>query len=88
MIPSRIFNSGKPVVQIINDTDIGINLQSNHVIGNAIEVNTILSDNELTIASANQEKCSIMPEMNLVDQKCPNKLIRINPEYPVICKFY
>ena len=31
-------------MQIVNDTDVGINLQSNHVIGSAFEVDTILSD--------------------------------------------
>ena len=52
LIPSCIFNSGKPVMQIINYIDIGINLQSNHVFGSATEVDTILSDNRLTNASA------------------------------------
>ena len=33
LIPSWISNSGKPVVQVINDTDNGKTLQSNHVIG-------------------------------------------------------
>ena len=55
---------------MVNDTDIGLNLQSDYVIGSAIEVDTILSDNRLTNASANQEKCSVMPEIKSVDLEC------------------
>ena len=51
------------------------------MIGNAIEVYTILSDNKL-IPSANQKKCSVMPETNSVDQKCPkidqSKIIQVS----------
>ena len=97
LIPSYIFHSGKPIVQTVNDTDIGINVQSNHVIGSAIEVDTILSDNRLTNASANQEKCSVMPETNSDDQECSKsdqsrimqvskETNRINLKYPLICK--
>ena len=28
LIPNCIFDSGKPIVQIVNDTDIEVNLQS------------------------------------------------------------
>ena len=37
------------------------------MIGSAIEVDTVLSDNRRTNASANQEKCSVMPETKSVD---------------------
>ena len=43
-----IFDSGKPIVQIVNDTDIEVNLQSDYVIGSATEVDKILSVNKLT----------------------------------------
>ena len=83
-IPSSIFNSGKPIVQIVNDTDIGDNLQSNHVIGSAIEADTVLSDNRLINASANQEKCSVMPETKSADQECPkiyqSKIMQVSKE--------
>ena len=37
-----------------------------YVIGRAIEVDKILSDNRLTNASASQVKCSVMPETKLI----------------------
>ena len=70
LIPNCIFDSGKPIVQIVNDSDIEVNLQSDYVIGSAIEVDKILSDNRLTNASASQEKCSVMPETRSVDLVC------------------
>ena len=70
LIPNCIVDSGKPIVQVVNDSDIEVNLQSDYVIGSAIEVDTILSDNKLTNASANQEKCSVMLETKSVDQEC------------------
>ena len=84
LIPNCIFNSGKPIVQIVNDTDIGVNLQSDHVIGSAIEVDTILSNNRLTNTSANQEKCSVMPETKSVDHECSkidqSKIMQVSKE--------
>ena len=70
LIPNCIFDSGKPIVQIVNDTDIEVNLQSDYVIGSEIEVDKILSDNRLTNAFASQEKCSVMPETKSVDLEC------------------
>ena len=70
LIPNCIFDSDKPIVQIVNDSDIEVNLQSDYVIGSAIEVDKILSDNRLTNASASQEKCSVMPETKSVDLEC------------------
>ena len=78
LIPNCIFDSGKPIVQIVNDTDIEVNLQSDYVIGSAIEVDKILSDNRLTNASASQEKCSVMPETKSVDLVFKNRSIRNN----------
>ena len=70
LIPNCIFDSGKPIVQIVNDSDIEVNLQSDYIIGSAIEVDTVLSDYSLSNASASQEKCSVMPETKSVDLKC------------------
>ena len=58
LIPNCIFDSGNPIVQIVNDSDIEVNLQSDYIIGSATEVDTVLSDYRLTNASASQEKCS------------------------------
>ena len=70
LIPNCIFDSGSPIVQIVNDSDIEVNLQSDYIIGSATEVDIILSDNRLMNASASQEKCSVMPETESVDLEC------------------
>ena len=70
LIPNCIFDSDKPIVQIVNDSDIEVNLQSDYIIGSVIEVDTVLSDYRLSNASASQEKCSVMPETKSVDLKC------------------
>ena len=70
LIPNCIFDSGKPIVPIMNDTDVEVTLQSDYMIGSAIEVDKILSDNRLMNASASQEKCSVMPETKSVDLEC------------------
>ena len=70
LIPNCIFDSGKPIVEIVNDTDVEVNLQSDYMIGSVIEVDKILNDNRLTNAFASQEKCSVMPETKSVDLEC------------------
>ena len=54
------------------------------MIGSANEVDTILSDNRLTNASANQEKCTVMPEKKLVDLECSKidqfKIMQVSKE--------
>ena len=61
LLPNCIVNTDKPLLQIVNDSDVELNLHAGYVLGYAMEVDQILNDD--LVASGN------MPVHNASDKQ-------------------